>query len=582
MGAHGRYQIIRKVADGGMAEIFLARQSGAEGFNRLVIVKRILPALSADPHFRNMFVDEAHIAMTLNHSNIVPVLDLGQSEGRYFLVLELVDGWDLATVSRRAREQRFTFPLGLALYVAAQICRGLAYAHGTKGPDGKFRGIVHRDISPQNVLLSEHGEIKVTDFGIAMALGKRERTQTGIIKGKLDFMSPEQASGVATDAASDIFSVGTMLYLLATGRRPFACASDLEALAKVQKADFVPPEEVTPGLSHQVARIINRAMQLEAADRYPSAEDMMLDVEAVMRDEFSSPGQSELKRWLADLGARDHALPISRLPGISQSEPLPDGWFKEGDMLSFDDESDFGSSPPTGRGRAGRGAPVSPFGATEMQVTPVRRPPRSGPHPGPRGGQWRRTPSPSPIRPRPLPPPPPPWRRIASWATGAVLCVAGLAFLMDRWVPYDRKQELQRGAQELVEKSAKEVNSALEAVKNKVDPTATSHAQDNGDQQAVGAPASGRAGRPGKPTQGRRADRRRMVTIDLITTPAGASVVGPDGSMGTTPFKWRVPVGTRQFLTFAKPGFKTVTREIYAGPSIPRYVVDLPTPPRGR
>src|SRR4029453_1918425 len=140
--------------DGGMGEIFLAKQTGEEGFSRLVIVKRILPGFGADPHFRNMLVDEAHIAMTLNHSNVVPVLDLGRSEGNFFLVMELVDGWDLGAVYQRGHDAGFPFPLGLALYVMAEVCGGLATPQGRRDGEGKPMGIVHRDVSPQNVLLS--------------------------------------------------------------------------------------------------------------------------------------------------------------------------------------------------------------------------------------------------------------------------------------------------------------------------------------------------------------------------------------------------------------------------------------------
>jgi serine/threonine protein kinase len=347
MSNHGRYVMLRKIADGGMAEIFLARQTGEEGFSRLVVVKRILPQYSSDAHFRNMLLDEAHIAMTLNHSNVVPVMDLGRAEGSYFLVMELVDGWDLGQVFDRSHRANFQIPIGLALYMVAEVCRGLAYAHAKKDAEGKSLSIVHRDVSPQNVLLSEHGEVKITDFGIAKALGRRDRTLQGMIKGKLDFMSPEQASGGAIDAGSDIFATGTMLYLLITGLRPFAAMSDMEALARVQRADFAPPEEVRPGLSPAVARIVRLAMRAERAERYRSAEEMMLDIEAVMRNEFGSPGQSQLKGWLAELSSRDGILALSRRPVAPPAGPsLTSQWFAEGEMLSFDDSSKINTGMP--------------------------------------------------------------------------------------------------------------------------------------------------------------------------------------------------------------------------------------------
>jgi serine/threonine protein kinase len=412
MRTQGRYAITKKVADGGMAEIFLARQTGAEGFTRSVIVKRILPAFSADPHFRNMLVDESHIAMTLNHSNIVPVLDFGQSGGCYFMVLELVDGWDLSTIRRRAEKAGLALPRGIALYVMAEVCRALAYAHGRKDGSGKPLQIVHRDISPQNVLISEQGEVKVADFGIAKALGKRERTQTGVIKGKLEYMSPEQALGQPLDASSDVFAVGTLLYLLTTNRRPFASPSDLEALLKVQRAEFVPPEEACPDLPPGIVRILKKAMQARAADRYRSAEEMMIAVEAVLRGELGSPGQSELKRWLGDLHQRDGALPVSRRPGLA----TPDNsgrWLVDGDMLAFEEEpvvSGFGqtavaptpisrqlSPPPPRPSAAGAGWPPP---ATSRSTGSGGSPPRRGPS-WKKGWRASRPPSPAPRARRP-------------------------------------------------------------------------------------------------------------------------------------------------------------------------------------
>ena len=178
----GKYHIAHKIADGGMAEIFVGTQHGMEGFERPVVLKRILAPLVADPQFRNMLIDEAHVAMGLNHSNIVQVLDLGHVRGRYFLVMELVDGWDLSQILVRAASAEFPLPPEIVLYIAAEICRALAYAHA-RTRDGQPLAIVHRDVSPQNVLVSEQGEVKLTDFGIAKAMGRREHTSQGVIKG---------------------------------------------------------------------------------------------------------------------------------------------------------------------------------------------------------------------------------------------------------------------------------------------------------------------------------------------------------------------------------------------------------------
>jgi serine/threonine protein kinase len=337
MAQPGRYRILRKIADGGMAEIFLAVQRGAEGFERPVVLKRILAALVADPQFRNMMIDEAHVAMGLNHSNIAQVLDLGQAGGRYFLVLEFVDGWDLNLVINRVSASGFAMPHELALYISAEVCRALSYAHAMTR-EGRPLGIVHRDVTPHNVLVSEQGEVKLTDFGIAKALGRRERTGAGIIKGKLAFMSPEQASGSPLDARSDLFSVGTMLYLMSTGRRPFEAPTELEAILRVRQCDFPSPDKIKPDIEPKLAAVIMRAMKLAPAERYQSAEEMLVDIEAVQRTVFQPAGQTELKRWLTALRERDSVPPIGRTTRLPVPAADVSGDLVEGDDLVFEDE----------------------------------------------------------------------------------------------------------------------------------------------------------------------------------------------------------------------------------------------------
>ena len=335
----GKYHIARKIADGGMAEIFVGTQHGMEGFERPVVLKRILAPLVADPQFRNMLIDEAHVAMGLNHSNIVQVLDLGHVRGRYFLVMELVDGWDLHQIIARAANANFPLPPEIVLYIAAEICRALAYAHARER-DGQPLAIVHRDVSPQIVLVSEQGEVKLTDFGIAKAMGRRERTSQGVIKGKLAFMSPEQASGWVLDNRSDLFALGTMLYLFFTNRRPFEAPTDLEAIVRVRECKFTPPEAVNPSLGPELVKIIHRAMQALPANRYQSADEMLIDIESVQRTAYKPAGQTELKRWLAELQQRDHCQTISHATspptGTAENEGLDVG---EGAEVVFDESN---------------------------------------------------------------------------------------------------------------------------------------------------------------------------------------------------------------------------------------------------
>lgn len=340
--AKGRYRISRKIADGGMAEIYAGTQHGVEGFERPVVLKRILPTLLVEPQFKNLMIDEAHVAMSLTHTNIVQVLDLGQAKGHYYLVLELVDGWDLNQILNRVKAlPGFELSPTLALFIVGEVCRALAYAHSrTRG--GKPMGIVHRDVSPHNVLVSAEGEVKLTDFGIAKAMTKRENTVQGVIKGKLAFMSPEQASGTVIDARSDLFSIGTLLYLMFTGKRPFEAPTDLESILRVQKADFPPPERINPRIAPEVAALIQRAMKLDPALRFQTADAMLEVIEDVQRQVFGASGKTELKRWLADLETRDHVPSIGRLPPPTRS---PDDTMELGDQdIEFED-STMGAVP---------------------------------------------------------------------------------------------------------------------------------------------------------------------------------------------------------------------------------------------
>ena len=213
----GKYFLLERVNVGGMAEVFRAKTTGVEGFERLVAVKRILPDIAEDEEFVTMFKDEAKIAVQLTHANIAQIFDLGRADGSFYIALEYIHGKDLRAIMNRVRQRADQLPVAFACYVIMKVCEGLDYAHSKHDGAGQFLNLVHRDVSPQNLLVSYEGEVKIIDFGIAKAAGKAGKTQAGILKGKFGYMSPEQILGLEIDRRSDVFGVGICLYELLTG-----------------------------------------------------------------------------------------------------------------------------------------------------------------------------------------------------------------------------------------------------------------------------------------------------------------------------------------------------------------------------
>ncbi len=317
-----RYRAVQKIADGGSAEVFLAEQMGAAGFKRLVVLKRIRTELYADSQYREMLIEEAQLSMMLHHSNLVEVLDVGEANGRYFLVMELVDGWTLHQIMKRARAANLPLPPELAVYITGEICRALAYAH-LRSEGGEPLGIVHRDVCPNNVLVSMHAEVKLTDFGIAKARTRTAHTKIGMIKGKPAFMSPEQTRAEVLDARSDLFSVGTVLYALLTDKLPFPGPSDQELLAQVSAADVPSPDKVRPELPKELCKLVLKAMAKKREARFASAQEMLGALEAVQRSALKPAGRSELENFLRTLSEKDGARPITNqtMPPAANDEP---------------------------------------------------------------------------------------------------------------------------------------------------------------------------------------------------------------------------------------------------------------------
>ena len=260
-----------------MAEIFLARASGIEGFEKLVVVKRILPTLAASDDFVRMFLDEARLAAQLHHPNIAQVYDIGLDGGAHFFVMEYVDGHDLRAVLN-ASTQSGGLPLEHALAIVAAVAAGLHYAHEHRGPDGEPLGIVHRDVSPSNVLVTYDGAVKLVDFGIAKARTRAE-TRDGALKGKIRYMSPEQCRGEALDRRSDIFSLGLLLYELTAGSRAFDEELEYELVTLVAAGSVPPPSARVRTYPEDLEAIVMKALRPNPSERYATAEEMQLELE---------------------------------------------------------------------------------------------------------------------------------------------------------------------------------------------------------------------------------------------------------------------------------------------------------------
>lgn len=270
----GKYQILERVASGGMAEIFKARLDGIGGFHRTFAIKRILPHLTANPEFVDMLVDEAKIAGLLSHANIVQILDLGNIDQQFYIAMEYVHGRDLDHLLGRCAEKGITLPVPHAVYVLIEMLKGLEYAHHRqvmRGGRPVPLHIVHRDISPANVLVSFQGEVKLTDFGIAKASVKALETMAGVVKGRFDYMSPEQASGGTVDQRSDLFSAGVVFYQLLTGRHPFRQPSELATIEAVRRGVFEPPSYVNPDVPYALDLIVEQALKVDPEERYQTA-----------------------------------------------------------------------------------------------------------------------------------------------------------------------------------------------------------------------------------------------------------------------------------------------------------------------
>jgi serine/threonine protein kinase len=358
----GKYFLLERISVGGMAEVFRSKAFGVEGFERLVAVKRILPSIAEDKDFIRMFIEEAKLAVQLNHANIAQIFDLGVVDGAYYVALEHVHGRDLHGIFERSRQLGEAMPVAQACFIAMKVCEGLDYAHNKRDQAGRELGLVHRDVSPQNILVSFEGEVKLIDFGIAKAAGMGSKTQAGILKGKLGYLSPEQVRGGEVDRRSDVFSCGVVLYELLTGERLFVGDTDFATQDKVRNVEILPPSTYNRKIPDELERIVLKALAKYAGDRYQHAIDLHDELQAFVYTAGEFYSRKDLAGWMKRTFGKEIEDETAKLESYRQLKP---------------------PTQPPGAGAAGPPAPtalgiaVAPAGSSVARAaTASKLPPR--------------------------------------------------------------------------------------------------------------------------------------------------------------------------------------------------------------
>lgn len=280
--AQNTYRVTDRLEAGGMAEVFRGESTSVAGFKKQVAIKRVLSHLASNEKFIRMFLDEARLSARLTHTNIVQVFDIGHVENTYFIVMEFIDGLNLKHVVEHLRARKQPFPINVAVHIAAKVCEGLFYAHEITDSEGRPLHIVHRDISPPNVLISKRGEVKITDFGLAKAAVAVEKTEPGVVKGKFSYLAPETAMGQEADAQADIFAVGIMLWEMLAGRKLFQGDSDYATVKLVQQAVVPSIRAINPGVPEELERILRVSLAKDKRQRYPTAQAMGEDLSSFL------------------------------------------------------------------------------------------------------------------------------------------------------------------------------------------------------------------------------------------------------------------------------------------------------------
>ncbi|HJY77365.1 MAG TPA: serine/threonine-protein kinase [Burkholderiales bacterium] len=386
MAANQKYALTERVDAGGMAEVYRGVAESLEGFKKNVAIKRILPNLSKNKKFLAMFLDEARLSLHLQHANVVQVFDIGVADGTYFIVMEYVDGANLKTVIESLKRQGRRMRVSHTLYLLMEVCKGLAYAHDLSDSEsGRSLGIVHRDISPPNILISRMGEVKLVDFGLAKAASQVEDTEPGVVKGKFSYLSPEAASGKDVDARADIFACGIILYELLTGKRLFYGETDYQTVELVRQARMPPIAAQNSEVEPELEEIVLRALAREPDERYQHAADLQDALAQYLFSRGMKVTSRDIKQLVAD-SLREKARTIP--PKAKKSESLIDSLIRE-EILQFtsldqlDDPLNIGAKPLSPEEISGVRPTPSPGDLVDPRSwsldSDLEEPPRHGP-----------------------------------------------------------------------------------------------------------------------------------------------------------------------------------------------------------
>ena len=361
----GKYTLIRQIATGGMAEIWLAEQRGPGGFNKEMVIKRILPHLAEEGEMTQMFIDEARIVAHLTHPNIGQVYELGEHDGDYFIAMEFIDGLDLVELREKLADEQTALPVAVGARIVCDILEALEYAHNFTDRDGNDVGLIHRDVSPHNVLISNEGIVKLVDFGVAKTALNRTKTETGAVKGKFSYMAPEQIEDQELDQRVDVFATGAVFYELLTGHKPFG--EDLQAVSRITSVDATDPREHRDDIPEEMAQIILTALERDRDRRFETAAAMQRAVEGFLKNTGGIVGTRDLANIVRSLRGLSDAKPTEQLFGTEKQ-----GVERSSPRLTKQGVGPDGESRPTGQtpGREEHATrPETPSAARSQQAT---------------------------------------------------------------------------------------------------------------------------------------------------------------------------------------------------------------------